>query len=76
MVQARIVNRRILRAVLREMKANGADVQEDSALLSYEDAENLLGRRYADLDSGVRVRLDAETARNLYGFQDQKASSP
>lgn len=69
MVQARIVNRRTLRAVLREVKANGGPTEEDTALLSHDDAVDILGPRYKGIDDGVRVRLDAETARNLYGYQ-------
>lgn len=69
MVQARIVNRRTLRAVLREVKANGGPTEENSVLLSHEDAEEILGARYRDLDYGVRVRLDTETAHNLYGYR-------
>lgn len=71
MVQVQIKNVRTRRAVVKAAQANGRPLgDEDTVLLSHEDAAELLGAKYQDVEEGftVCVRVDDFTARGFYGY--------
>jgi hypothetical protein len=73
-IQLRPVSDKRLRAIQRDMLANGAPaetVAEGTALILYEDGYELFSRRVMrEIEAGwiARFRLDDWTVRQLYGY--------
>ena len=71
MVQVRPVSEKHVRKILRIIEKNGGPTDEDSALISFEDAQGILSEdQFSELEESgaVRVNLDNFTVGNLYGY--------
>ena len=74
MVQLRPVSDRQLARIHRSMREGGCPehmLEEETALLSMEDAASMFGPRFREIEEGysVTVRMDDWTVYQIYGWQ-------